>query len=194
MEIKPGFMKIDSNGNILSTHIYGGADSDGLFCIIQTQSGGLALGGCTASNFTGPLPDPWFVRTGSNGKFLWSRIILPDAEDADIGSIVECKSGGFICAILYYDEMYEYYTYIVRIPDSPTEDAWVPPYISHSFYESTTESSIPIHSTTPATNSNRTSPTSGSNFELLDPSAFIVPASIGVILLIVLIISRRKNQ
>jgi hypothetical protein len=51
---------------------FGGKANEEAFSIIQTEDGGFALAGDTAS-FTPWFNDIWLVRTDSDGQHLWNR-------------------------------------------------------------------------------------------------------------------------
>ena len=77
----------------LWSRTYGGEDWDQCRSIIQTEDGGYALAGHTASFGTG-RSDFWLVRTDEDGDSLWSRTY--GGEDYDeCYSMIQTNDGGF---------------------------------------------------------------------------------------------------
>ncbi len=64
-------VKTDSAGNMQWNKTYGGANDDGLYCIIQTNDGGYALSGYTESFGAGGL-DGWLIKTEVESGLAWT--------------------------------------------------------------------------------------------------------------------------
>ncbi len=65
-------VKIDSQGDTLWTHTYGGDRIDEALAAIQTSDNGYLLAGWSTS-FTGAYYDAWVVKTDSSGNTIWTN-------------------------------------------------------------------------------------------------------------------------
>jgi hypothetical protein len=86
-------IKTDMNGNELWTKTYGGADYEEARCLVETDDGGFALAGYTASEGD-PFGDFWLVRTDAEGNMLWNQTYGGTSWD-EVHSLVETDDGGF---------------------------------------------------------------------------------------------------
>ncbi len=91
--------KLNSNGNLLSQHCYGGSGDDYSIKLIQTHQGNLAFVGITSSN-DGDVPnnhgdyDGWVVKLNTSGAIDFSVTIGDTAYD-DLTGMAQV-SGGFL--------------------------------------------------------------------------------------------------
>jgi parallel beta-helix repeat protein len=100
-------IKTDSSGKVLWMKIYGGAGLDYFSWAIETNDGGYALAGRTASFGAGGF-DYWLAKTDSSGVLLWSRTYgagpsgLPTqlsigfSGDDEAKTVVQTIDGGYI--------------------------------------------------------------------------------------------------
>jgi hypothetical protein len=86
-------IRTDSNGNLIWTKTYGGADNNYANDVRQTEDGGFIIAGSTeASNH---YHDAWLIRTDYNGDTLWTKKWGGDQHDGAM-SVVETSDGGFV--------------------------------------------------------------------------------------------------
>jgi predicted secreted protein with PEFG-CTERM motif len=78
------------------TKVYGGAKRDEAYSVINTNDGGYALAGFTASYGAGGY-DFWLVKTNANGNYLWSRT-FGGTGDEEVHSVVQTSDGGYALA------------------------------------------------------------------------------------------------
>ncbi len=89
-------IRTDSVGDTLWTRTFGGSASDGGRSVLETDTGGCILAGCTKSYGAGD-DDLLLVETDSSGHTLWTKI-HGGTEDDGAESIVPCTGGGYIIA------------------------------------------------------------------------------------------------
>lgn len=94
-------VKIDSTGNILWQHTYGGAGSDFLRSLQYTVDGGFILGGCSNSNISGTKTentngsyDYWIIKTDSFGT-INGKIQLVEVAQMNFAT-QQTTDGGYI--------------------------------------------------------------------------------------------------
>ena len=89
-------VKTDSTGGMLWNKTYGGINDDWAHSVIQTNDGGYALTGWTASYGAGSY-DFWLVKTNSTGGMLWNKTYGGGSNDA-AKSVVQTIDGGYALA------------------------------------------------------------------------------------------------
>lgn len=100
-------MKLNSNGELQNTKVFGGAGRDILNDLIATRDGNLAIAGSTRSN-NGDINDRNRIPSNNNGQydfllmkvsnsfnFIWSKTLGGSAEDEGNG-LIETNEGTFI--------------------------------------------------------------------------------------------------
>ncbi len=89
-------VKTDANGNMQWNQTYGGANWDEARSVVQTNDGGYALCGMTAS-FGAGSNDFWLVKTDADGNMQWNQTYGGvDYEKAH--SLIETSDGGYALA------------------------------------------------------------------------------------------------
>ncbi|MEI2674903.1 MAG: T9SS type A sorting domain-containing protein [Chitinophagaceae bacterium] len=95
-------VKLNSSGNIMWQHTYGGNQQDYLFDIEQTPDEGYIVGGQTYSSISGDKTencyggyDYWILRLNKFGNIIWQNNIGGLGDD-QLRSIQPCPDGGFI--------------------------------------------------------------------------------------------------
>ncbi len=89
-------VKLDSHGDTLWTHTYGGTDADRASSVIQTSDNGFLIVGDTRS-FGAGNRDFWVVKTNSKGDTLWTHTY--GGMEYDVArSAVEISGEGYILA------------------------------------------------------------------------------------------------
>jgi hypothetical protein len=89
-------VKTDSAGNMMWNQTYGGISDDYAFALVQTNDGGYALAGRTASLGAGHY-DFWLVKTDAAGNAQWSRTYGGTVWD-DAHALVQTTDGGYALA------------------------------------------------------------------------------------------------
>lgn len=89
-------VKLDSNGNLLWTHTYGGEDYDYGMSVVQTTGGGFALTGYTYSYGAGSA-DAWLIKTNADGKVEWERTYGEPNEDI-ANTLIQTVDDGYLLA------------------------------------------------------------------------------------------------
>ena len=99
-------VKTDSSGNMQWNQTYGGADYDEAFSVVQTNDGGYALAGGSAS-YSGGYYSFWLIKTDLDGIAQWDRIYA-NTGDSEAYSLVQTEDGGYAMAgyILPYGSSY----------------------------------------------------------------------------------------
>ncbi|MEO8088328.1 MAG: T9SS type A sorting domain-containing protein [Bacteroidota bacterium] len=95
-------IKLDATGNILWDKDFGGASSDQLSVIKQTNDGGYILGGSSSSGISGNKSqaaqgalDYWIVKIDPHGNFQWDKTF--GGTDSDkLNSIHQTSDGGYV--------------------------------------------------------------------------------------------------
>jgi len=87
--------KIDSSGNMIWNHTYGGPLNDRSWDMVQTNDGGFAIGGYIFSLEHGT--DTLLIKTDSNGNMQWNKTIGGGGVDYCF-SLVQTSDGGFALA------------------------------------------------------------------------------------------------
>lgn len=93
-------VKLDTGGNFLWEHSYGGSEHDNATSVIQTSTGGYCISGYTTSNdgdVTGNHGsyDCWIVNTDGVGNILWQKTLGGSSDDFAKG-VTEDSLGGFV--------------------------------------------------------------------------------------------------
>jgi hypothetical protein len=86
-------VKLDANGNLLWTRTVGGTDFEYVYSIINTNDGGFALAGSTASFGAGGY-DAYVLKLDGSGNLQWNRTIGGTGED-NARSIIQTGDGGY---------------------------------------------------------------------------------------------------
>ena len=89
-------IKVDSSGVLQWEMTYGGAGNDGARSVVQTNDGGYALAGYTASSGAG-ASDYWLIKTDSSGTIQWTKTFGGTGSEG-ANSIVKTSDGGFAIA------------------------------------------------------------------------------------------------
>ncbi|MCD6595519.1 hypothetical protein J7L68_07585 [bacterium] len=89
-------LRLDSSGNTIWTHTYGGSAFDEGCSVVQTSDGGFIVAGRTQS-FGAGNDDVYIIRTNSSGDTLWTKTYGEDSDDMGY-SIAQASDGGFIVA------------------------------------------------------------------------------------------------
>lgn len=87
-------VKLDTQGNEVWSHYYGGEAKDEAYNIFQTTDGGYVFAGKTESYGAGGC-DFWLVKTTSDGTEQWSRT-YGGAGDDDCFGLDQTSDGGYI--------------------------------------------------------------------------------------------------
>jgi len=95
-------MKLDSNGDSLWVHAYGGPAEEYGYCVKETDIGGYVIVGFTAS-FGAGLYDIYIVNTDHNGSFNWQRTF--GGPQFDRAYQVELTNDGCIVVAGYTSEL-----------------------------------------------------------------------------------------
>jgi hypothetical protein len=95
--------KLDKQGNEQWTKIFGQADNDNAWSIVQTQDGGYIFGGSirTTNDY---IIKPYAIRLNPQGDTLWTRAYIPKGNSFENGfrTIIELPDGNFMAAGLTY--------------------------------------------------------------------------------------------
>jgi len=97
-------IKLDINGNVIWSKVYGLASDDDFRSIIEISSGEYVIGGFTGSSGAGQ-GDAWLVKVDTTGSLIWSNIFGSSSQEV-IYSIVTTEDNGF--ALL--GESYSFYS------------------------------------------------------------------------------------
>jgi hypothetical protein len=89
-------VKTDEDGDMEWNMIYGGADVDTAFSLVETSDGGYALAGETKSSPAGDF-DFWLVKTDVSGNMEWNRT-YGGANYDFANSVVQTSDGGYAIA------------------------------------------------------------------------------------------------
>lgn len=89
-------VKLNSNGNILWSHTYGGEASDYGTSVIQTTDRGFALTGYTYSYGAGSA-DAWLLKTNTDGEVEWEHTYGETNEDI-ANTLIQTADGGYALA------------------------------------------------------------------------------------------------
>ncbi|MEO0247985.1 MAG: hypothetical protein ABIN58_00295 [candidate division WOR-3 bacterium] len=89
-------LKVDSLGNILWARTIGGKGPDYANSVIQTQDGGFALAGGTASFGAGDA-DFFLIKLDSLGNLVWAKT-FGDTSGNYAESVIQTADGGFVLA------------------------------------------------------------------------------------------------
>ena len=94
--------KLDFNGNVLWTRMYGGDLDDRLWAIIPTSDGGFLAGGYAYSGVSGDKSQPsrgdmdvWILKLDGNGLLLWERAYGGLYRD-ELFDMLELPGGGYL--------------------------------------------------------------------------------------------------
>ena len=83
--------EIDTDGQFITNHVYGGTGQDRCNAIIETSDGNLVLVGFTYS-FGAGLSDGWIIKTDPIGDPIWSWVF--GGPSADVGyDVIEGEDG-----------------------------------------------------------------------------------------------------
>jgi hypothetical protein len=89
-------VKTDGSGNMDWNQMYGGADVDIAFSLVETSDGGYVLAGETKASPAGDF-DFWLVKTDTLGNEEWNRT-YGGANDDFANSVVQTSDGGYAIA------------------------------------------------------------------------------------------------
>jgi hypothetical protein len=89
-------VKTDEDGDMEWNMMYGGADVDTAFSLVETSDGGYALAGETKSFPAGDF-DFWLVKTDVSGNMEWNRT-YGGANNDFANSVVQTSDGGYTIA------------------------------------------------------------------------------------------------
>ena len=89
-------LKLNSSGNQVWSHNYGGFGADFASAVEQTSDGGYILAGFTAP-FLSLIGDVYLIKTNSSGTQTWSRTFGGDSLDIAL-SVCLTSDGGYIVA------------------------------------------------------------------------------------------------
>lgn len=92
-------IKMDSNGNILWSNAYGGANNDYPSSVKEFPGGGYFIAGST--NSFGSTKDAYLLRIDFSGNLLWSKIYGDDSHDEEFygcNILLPTADSGFIMA------------------------------------------------------------------------------------------------
>jgi hypothetical protein len=94
-------LKVDSSGNVLWNHSYGGDQEDGAVTAQTTSDGGYIVIGYTASFGLGYM-DAWLVRIDADGDTIWTKTFGGGGYDSG-RSVIQTPDGGYfvLCNINY---------------------------------------------------------------------------------------------
>lgn len=109
-------LKLDSAGDTLWTHTYGGIGNDGARSVCLTYDGGYAIAGWTTS-FGVMSWSLYLVRTDSLGDTLWTRYYGRDLATEYAYDIEQTTDSGFIMAG-YTDDGYDEDMYLIKVDKS----------------------------------------------------------------------------
>jgi hypothetical protein len=89
-------VKTDASGVMEWNKTYGGPNNDNGQSLVQTEDGGYAIAGYSAS-FEAQGTDAWLVKTDANGNLLWNHTY--GGPETDYGnSLVQTSDGGYAIA------------------------------------------------------------------------------------------------
>ncbi|MBM3315244.1 hypothetical protein FJY71_05320 [candidate division WOR-3 bacterium] len=90
-------VKLDPNGNLLWSWVYGGWYDDMPYSIIETSDHGFALTGVTSSFGPMPMPNVFVLRLNPAGQFMWMRSywMFPNHAEDEGWSICQTPDTGF---------------------------------------------------------------------------------------------------
>jgi predicted secreted protein len=89
-------IKLDKQGNIVWDRTYGGSEDDFLWSILQTNDGGYAVAGNTASKGAGG-EDFWVIKLDKQGNIVWDRTYGGSSYDI-VNSLIQTTDGGYAIA------------------------------------------------------------------------------------------------
>lgn len=89
-------VRLDEFGNVVWQQVFGGAEYDRVYSLINTSDGGYALAGATHS-FGASESDFWLVKTNSTGHVEWNKRYGRCGTDVAY-SVTETSDGGYILA------------------------------------------------------------------------------------------------
>ena len=89
-------IKTDENGIEQWSHTYGGADTESVHSVQQTNDGGYVIGGSTYSFGNGDR-DVYLIKTDGNGVEQWSHTYGEDGDDVG-RSVQQTTDGGYVIA------------------------------------------------------------------------------------------------
>jgi len=88
--------KLNKRGNLVWDKTFGGSENDETHSIIQTDDGGCAIAGFTASEDTGDR-NVWVIKLDKEGNQIWDKTIGGASEDW-ANSIVQTEDEGYMVA------------------------------------------------------------------------------------------------
>jgi len=89
-------IKTDESGNVVWSQTYGGATDEFGSVVVQTDDGGYALGGYTASFGAGGF-DFWLIGTDADGNMQWNKTYGGSSIDS-CTQMVQTSDGGYMLA------------------------------------------------------------------------------------------------
>jgi hypothetical protein len=88
-------LRIDSNGNPLWNHTYGGSGWDWANDLLETDSGFFLVGGTESFATSATQYDAYLICTDSEGNLLWNRT-YGDWQEEGFGRILPTRTGGYL--------------------------------------------------------------------------------------------------
>lgn len=97
-------VKLDVNRNIIWDKTYGGAQTDRLTCIIETEDGGYLIAGESNSNISGDKTenskgnvDMWLIKIDQTGSIIWQKTIGGNNIDS-VTKIINTSDHNYVLA------------------------------------------------------------------------------------------------
>lgn len=89
-------LRIDENGNIIWTKMFGRKYHDEAYSVQETTDGGFNVAGYTGNSLSPPGVDPsgYIVRTDENGEIIWETKLC-DKDEMVLYSIIQTSDGGY---------------------------------------------------------------------------------------------------
>lgn len=107
-------MKLDAQGAILWTHVFGGRLDDEFEEAVETPDGGYALSGMSYSFSRSGYLTPWVVRLDTSGNVLWQKYYTT-ALAAGIWGITNTQDGGFAVCGKWWDAQNLAHPYLIKL-------------------------------------------------------------------------------
>ncbi len=115
-------VKVDAQGNLVWSKTYGGAGTEGAYCVIQAKDGGYAIAGQT-NTFGNGANDAWLIKTDASGKIEWNQTYGGIADDG-VYSLIQTSDGNYVAAGYSYNVQNNQYTAWLVKTDSLGNLVW----------------------------------------------------------------------